>query len=302
MVVTRQLSGERLFQAANYVLLSVVALLFAFPIYNVLVNSFVGNLTSAAARVNLLPPRDATLDAYRMLLGGSGQIVRAYGITLFRVVAGTLLNMLVTVLLSYGLSKTRLPYVKGITFFIFFTILFSGGLIPTYFLVRSLGLIDTVWSLVIPILVSPWYALLLRNFFFSIPAEIEESAVMDGAHPLQIVVRIVIPLSMAAISTIALFYAVLHWNSWVDAVIYINSSRKWAGAVDVAADHRVRHQRRVERRRAGRVRPDPAGVHGAVCRDHRHHRADSAGVSLHSEVLREGRDGRIGEGLTCDAS
>lgn len=227
MVVTRQLSGERLFQGANYVFLSIVALLFAFPIYNVLVNSFVGNLTSAAARVNLLPPRDSTLDAYRMLLGGSGQIVRAYGITLFRVVVGTLLNMLVTVLLSYGLSKTRLPYVKGITFFIFFTILFNGGLIPTYFLVRSLGLIDSVWALVIPILVNPWYALLLRNFFFSVPAEIEESAVMDGAHTLQIVFRIVIPLSMAAISTIALFYAVLHWNSWVDAVIYINSSRKW---------------------------------------------------------------------------
>ena len=204
-----------------------MALLFGFPISNVLVSSFVGNLSSTAARVNLVPPRDATLDAYRLLLGGSGQIVRAYGITLFRVVAGTFLNMLVTVLLSYGLSKSRLPFVKGITFFIFFTILFNGGLIPTYFLVRSLGLIDTVWSLVIPILVSPWYALLLRNFFFSIPAEIEESAVMDGAHPLQLVFRIVIPLSMAAISTIGLFYAVLHWNSWVDAVIYLNSSRKW---------------------------------------------------------------------------
>ena len=243
-----------------------VALLFAFPIYNVLVNSFVGNLTSAAARVNLLPPRDSTLDAYRMLLGGSGQIVRAYGITLFRVLAGTLLNMLVTVLLSYGLSKTRLPYVKGITFFIFFTILFSGGLIPTYFLVRSLGLIDSVWALVIPILVNPWYALLLRNFFFSVPAEIEESAVMDGAHPLQIVFRIVIPLSMAAISTIALFYAVAALELVGGCGDLHQQFAQVAGAVDAAADHGLRRQRRTERRRAGRVRPDSARVHGAVRR------------------------------------
>ena len=151
-------------------------------------------------------------------------IVRAYSNTLFRVFVGTGLNLVVTISLAYGLSKDNLKGKTVITGFVFFTMLFSGGLIPTFILVKGLGLIDSRWAMVLPCLVNTWNLLIMRNFFYAIPKSLEEAAVIDGANDIQILTKVVLPLSKASIATIGLFYAVSHWNAWFDAMLYINKT------------------------------------------------------------------------------
>ena len=109
---------------------------------------------------------------------------------------------------------------------VFFTMLFGGGLIPTYMVVKMFGLIDSLWSMVIPGMVSAWNMFIMRNFFYSIPESLEEAALIDGANQAQIMIRVTLPLSKAVLATIGLFYAVGHWNSWFDAMLYINTSTK----------------------------------------------------------------------------
>ena len=134
---------------------------------------------------------------------------------------GTFLNLIVTAMFAYPLSKKDLP---GRSFFItmvFITMLIGGGLIPTYMVVKELKLINSLWALIIPSLMSVWNMLIMRNFFYTIPDSLEESAMIDGATPFQILIRIIIPVSLPVFATIGLFYAVGHWNAWFDAVIYL---------------------------------------------------------------------------------
>lgn len=159
-----------------------------------------------------------------MLFASGKNIVRAYSNTLFRVFVGTGLNLVVTISLAYGLSKDNLKGKTVITGFVFFTMLFSGGLIPTFILVKGLGLIDSRWAMVLPCLVNTWNLLIMRNFFYAIPKSLEEAAVIDGANDIQILTKVVLPLSKASIATIGLFYAVSHWNAWFDAMLYINKT------------------------------------------------------------------------------
>ena len=112
------------------------------------------------------------------------------------------------------------------TLFVFVTMIISGGLIPTFFLIDRMGMTNTFWAMVIPFLVSPWNMLIMRNFFMALPESLEEAAIIDGASPLQTLIRIVLPLSTASIATIGLFYAVWHWNEWFYAFLYINDTAK----------------------------------------------------------------------------
>jgi putative aldouronate transport system permease protein len=140
---------------------------------------------------------------------------------------GTVIAMALTITMAYPLSKKRLIGRNFIQSMVVFTLLFNAGLIPTYMVVRGLGMIDTYWSLWLPGAVSAFNLVLLRNFFQQIPAELEDSAVIDGANELVSLVRIVMPLSLPAIATFTLFYAVMHWNGYFTAVMYINSPEKW---------------------------------------------------------------------------
>lgn len=180
--------------------------------------------SSLAYQLNPIP-REITWVSYRMVLRNPDILV-AYKNSVFRTVIGTFATLFVTCLCAYPLSKPDLPYRRTLTFAVLFTMLFSGGLIPTYLLYRGIGLIDNRWVYVLPMLTSAFNVIVVKNFFQHIPPSLAESAEMDGAGPWSVLFRIYIPLSMPVLATIALWTAVAHWNAWFDALIFINSNDK----------------------------------------------------------------------------
>lgn len=219
-------ASRRLFVIFNYIFLTLLSLVFVLPMLSLVSTSLVSQ-AEIQERGNLfLFPRKIDYSAYKILLNKDSIVWNAYGITLFRVAVGTLIQMTVTCMLAYALSKKDLPFRGIITGFVLVPMFISGGLVPTYLLIKQLGLIDSLWVLVIPNAMSIYNMLLLRNFFMSIPITLEESAVLDGATPLRTLWSIILPLSLPSIMTIGMFYAVGHWNEWFDAAIYINSSSK----------------------------------------------------------------------------
>ncbi|WP_199613968.1 carbohydrate ABC transporter permease [Paenibacillus alkalitolerans] len=223
MSALKPTAGERIFDVFNIVLLTVLSLMFLVPFLAVLSTSFISAEESMRRGAFVLIPEKIDFGAYDMLLNRGMIILNAYKVTLFRVFAGTFLNLLFTATLAYGLSRRTLPGRNQLVLVIFLTMIFHGGLIPNYMLIDHLGLKDTLMVLILPGLISAWNLFILRNFFMTLPEELEESAVIDGATPAVILRKIIIPLSMPAIATIGLFYAVHHWNDWFGASIYINS-------------------------------------------------------------------------------
>jgi putative aldouronate transport system permease protein len=217
--------SDFLFDSLNALLMSVLVLLIAVPLLNVLSTSLVSS--RELARNNfVIVPGQLDFGAYRVLLAGTNIVVHAYLVTLFRTVVGTGLNMLFTYFVAYALSKKDLPARRAITLLYFFTMLFSGGLIPNYILIKNLGLMNSIWVYVIPNIVYAWYLLLLRNFIMNIPYSIFESLEMDGAGQLVTIFRFVLPLSLPALATLSLFYAVGHWNYWFDAFLFVSDPQK----------------------------------------------------------------------------
>lgn len=171
-----------------------------------------------------LYPTEFSTQAYKLLFKTS-QIFQSYGVSLFVTIVGTLLSLACSVLLAYPLSTGQLKYSSQINFFVYFTMLFSGGLVPTYMLIsRYLHMKDSIWVLIIPILINPWNMFLLRNFFASIPASMAESARIDGANDFTIMWKIILPCATPALATIGLFYALAYWNNWFQALMYIDKS------------------------------------------------------------------------------
>jgi putative aldouronate transport system permease protein len=166
-----------------------------------------------------LYPREISLEAYRKVFASDSLWVAMYN-SVFRTVVGTLLMLLLMTMAAYALSKSHLPHRKFFTMYIVITMFFSGGLLPTYLLVKSLGLFDTRWALIVPVLFNTYWMIIMRNFFMSFSVEIEESAKIDGANDIRILFSIIMPLSKPILATIGLFCAVFHWNAWFDALIY----------------------------------------------------------------------------------
>lgn len=218
--------GERLFNGVNVAFMVLLSSVFVIPFVVVASTSIVGAAEAARRGGLVLIPESVDFGAYQAIFAQGSAIVRAYGVTLFRVVVGTAMNLLFTAPFAYALSKRSVPGRTPITMFVFFTILFHGGLIPTFLVVRNLGLYNTYWALIIPEVVNAWWMLIMRNFFYTIPESLEESALIDGASPPVVLLKVVLPLSMPVLTTIGLFYAVWHWNSWFDANIYIPDIRR----------------------------------------------------------------------------
>ncbi|MFE5323765.1 carbohydrate ABC transporter permease [Paenibacillus sp. NPDC056579] len=214
--------GEKAGQVVIYTVLFLLSVLCLFPFLYVVAVSVTPE-SEVLKKGIVIIPEAVTFTAYREVFQAHG-IGQAYQITLFRTIVGTALNMLFTVIAAYPLSKKYLPGRSPFLLFIIFTMMFGGGLIPTYLLIRSLGLLNSPWVLIIPHLISAFNLVIIKGFFEQLPAEIEESARVDGASELQSLWKIIIPLSLPVLATVSLFYAVGHWNSYFDAIVYINDT------------------------------------------------------------------------------
>jgi putative aldouronate transport system permease protein len=216
-------SAYRWFLRFNYVILTVIALLCLFPIVNILAISFSSSAAVNAGSVTLWPV-DFTLSSYRYMLENN-QFIHSFGTSLLRVVLGVSVNLLFTILVAYPLSKEAATFRSRTVYaWIFvFTMLFGGGLIPGYLVVKEMGLLDSVWALVLPGAVPIFNVLLMLNFFRGLPKELEEAAWMDGAGHLRTLWSVYLPVSLPSIATVTLFSLVGHWNAWFDGMIYMRS-------------------------------------------------------------------------------
>ncbi|MBW4085598.1 carbohydrate ABC transporter permease [Paenibacillus sp. S150] len=213
--------GERIASGINNVLLGLLGLLALVPFVHVLAQSFSSHRAITSGLVSLWPV-DFSFEAYARVLS-QADFIQAFQVSVLRTVVGTLFNVVITSLLAYPLSKTYLKGRSVVMFLIVFSMMFGGGMIPTFLVVKATGLLDTFWAYIIPGAVSAFNVIIIKNFFQSVPAELEESAKIDGGSNLGILFRIVIPLSMPAISTITLFHAVGHWNAFFDTVLYVTN-------------------------------------------------------------------------------
>jgi putative aldouronate transport system permease protein len=215
--------GGTAFDIINYTVLIGMALLCIFPIVNVLAISFSSSTAASSGMVKLWPV-DFNLKSYEYALS-KPQFLSAFVVTLQRVGLGVVINMVLTILAAYPLSKERGElYGRSVyAWFFFLTMIFSGGLIPWYMTIKQLGLIDSVWALVLPGAIPVFNVIILLNFFRQLPKEINESAIMDGAGHWTILWRMYLPLSKPSLATLVLFACVSHWNSWFDGMILMNS-------------------------------------------------------------------------------
>jgi putative aldouronate transport system permease protein len=203
------------------VMITVLAVVCLYPFLNVIAKSFSGTSAVVSGRVNSVWPVDFTVESYKMVLF-SDRFLGALQNTVFITVAGTTLNLMLTIFVSYAVTRRDLPGARFIMILYIVTMIFGGGLIPTYLVVVDAGLRNSLWALIIPTLVTPYNLVLMRNYMFGLPYEIEESAVIDGASHFRALFQIIVPLSLPSIATIALFCAVTYWNSYFNALIYID--------------------------------------------------------------------------------
>ncbi|CAM3420013.1 carbohydrate ABC transporter permease [Marinicrinis lubricantis] len=226
MVQDRTISAT-IFQWFNYLFLTLLGILCIIPLIHVLAVSFSSSLEADAGAVTLWPLQFTT-DAYEYVLN-KPEFFRSIGVTLQKVVLGTALNLVMVILLAYPLSQEvkTFPMRTVYAWIIVFTMLFSGGLIPTYMIVKETHLMDTIWALVLPGAIPVFHVMMLLNFFRGIPKELKEAAHIDGAGHWTILWRVMLPLSIPALATLLLFNLVGHWNSWFDGMIYMNSPENY---------------------------------------------------------------------------
>lgn len=220
----RNSRGEKMFYSINNILLLLASLSVVFPLLNIIAVSFSGNDAIISGKVSIIPV-DLTFVSYQVLVDGTN-ILQAFLNSIEITVIGIALCMSFTLLAAYPLSRKFFYGRKFFTLGIVFTMLFSGGVIPGYLLVKGLGLVNTYGALWLPGLISAFNMLVMKNYFENLPEEMEEAARLDGCGEMQFVVKIVLPLSMPMLATISLFYGVGFWNSFFAVLIYINDSEK----------------------------------------------------------------------------
>jgi putative aldouronate transport system permease protein len=217
--------ASRLFNAVNMTLLVLIAAMMIIPFLYIILISFATE-EEVLAKSFLLFPTKFSLTGYRYILS-TPILLRSLGVTIGVTVIGTLVNLLMTVLMAYPLARKDLYGRQPIMLMIIFTMVFNAGIVPTFLIVKGLHLTNTYWALIMPGAISAFNLIIIKNFFQQLPDGLEESAKIDGCSDPGILFRIVIPLSMPAIATFALFYAVNHWNTFLSAILYINDSSKW---------------------------------------------------------------------------
>jgi putative aldouronate transport system permease protein len=219
-MVIKRTWGEKIFDVVNVLIMLLLVVVCVYPILYVFFASLSDSDRLLAHSGLLLKPLGFNTDAY-MKVFKNPDIIRGYGNTIFIVVVGVFLNVFITSLGAYVLSRKD-AYFKGILMkLITFTMFFGGGLIPMYLTIKDLGLLNKIWALIIPGLISTYNLIIMRTSFMAIPDSLEESAKLDGANDFTILFRIILPLSKPVIAVMVLYYGVSHWNSWFSAMVYL---------------------------------------------------------------------------------
>jgi putative aldouronate transport system permease protein len=204
--------------------ITLIVITMIYPLVYVIAMSFAA---PSQARAGVIFPTEFSLDAYRAIFNG-GTVTQGLSNSLFITVVGTILSLAATSMLAWGLARTRqVPGAKAVLVLILATMFFSAGIIPNFMLIKYLGLLDSTWSLIIPGLISAFNMIVIRNFFQGLPEELIEAARIDGAGEWRIFLQIVLPLSKPVLAVMGLFYAVGYWNTYFNALLYINDSEKW---------------------------------------------------------------------------
>ncbi|MEH7441975.1 carbohydrate ABC transporter permease [Bacillus sp. JJ1122] len=214
--------GEKVFDAFVYLLLSLLMIATFYPLYYIFVASLSSVSEIAKHGTFMLFPKGFTLETYKAVFQNE-MILTGLRNTIFYVILGTAINMILTIFAAYGLSRKWLKGRKIIMFGIVLTMFFSGGLIPSFMVVQNLGLYNTIWALLLPGAMSAWNLIMMRTYFMGLPVSLEESARIDGANDFQILFRVILPTAKPILAVMVLFYAVGHWNSWFSASIYLQN-------------------------------------------------------------------------------
>lgn len=221
-MLTKTSLSERLFDGAVYLILSILIIATVYPLLYVTFASFSDAGQIVSHQGLLWKPLGFNLEAYKLVFSNAA-ILTGYTNTLFIVVVGVAFNLFLTALGAFVLSRKNVLWNKFFTFLILFTMFFNGGLVPLFLLVKGIGLLDTLWSVILPFAISTFNLIIMRTAFMSIPDAIEESAKIDGANHFVLLFRIILPLSMPVLAVIALYYAVDKWNGWFYASLFIKN-------------------------------------------------------------------------------
>lgn len=224
MIVLRKSPLERFGETVNIILLLLIAAAMLFPFLYIFSVSFTSYQEYIQSPV-LFWPKKWVLESYTYILHSS-QFLRSMWVSIYVTIIGTIFSLIMTSTMSYALSRKIYGH-RVYMFIVLFTFLFGAGIIPTYLVVRATGLIDTFWSLIIPVAINPFYLIVMRQFYYSIPMELTESALIDGANDMQTFTKIIIPLTKPAFAAFGLFYAVYYWNIYFSALIYLNNPKEW---------------------------------------------------------------------------
>ena len=217
--------GGRIFDGFNIILLGIIGITMILPFLYIIAGSFATE-AELTTRSFFIWPETFTLDAYKYIFS-TGTFTRSILVSVGITLVGTLICLFFTFTMAYPLSRKNLIGRSLLMNMIVFSMLFSGGMIPTYIVVKSLGLLDSYWSLILPAAINPFNLIIVKTFFQGIPVELEEAAKMDGCSEMGIFLRIILPLSKPVLATFALFYAVTIWNDYFHALLYISDSAKW---------------------------------------------------------------------------
>lgn len=218
-----------IFNILAYTLVTLFALLCVIPFYLIVIGSFTKESTIVTQGYSFfLNASNFSLEAYKMALKNPESIVHAYGITIFVTVVGTVISIFITTMTGYVLSRPDFPWKNGISFFFFFTTLFSGGLVPWYLLCTTyLHFTNHIYSLIIPGLFSVWNMIIAKSFMKGIPFELTEAAKIDGAGDFFIYLRIIMPMAKPLVATLTLFVALAYWNDWYNCMLFMSTGDNW---------------------------------------------------------------------------
>lgn len=219
-------TGSAVFDVFNTIFMLLLVIITLYPFLHVLFASFSNPSQLMTHRGLLLGPVGFSIRGYELVFRNS-YIIDGFFVSVFVTIIGTFCNLFMTSMFAYVLSRRGMLWHAPLTIMVVFTMYFSGGMIPLYFVVRNLNLLDSIWSLILPGLISTYNLIIVRTAFQGVPGELEESARLDGAGEIRILTRVILPLCMPTLAAIGLFYAVGHWNSWAAALLYIQTPNRF---------------------------------------------------------------------------